>query len=91
MPLAFLTNIQGLLHNSYKWRQSFFHGFFIGECAFDLLILSCVFIDNMIFFVIFQIIARDLSTGLSIVSYYNEKSVTYKKMFLENILYEFLK
>lgn len=38
----------------------------------------------------YQITARDLSTGLSIVSYCNEKSVTYTKMFLENILYEFL-
>ena len=39
----------------------------------------------------YQITARDIATGLSIVSYCNEKSVTYTKMFLENILYKFLK
>ena len=39
----------------------------------------------------YQITARDISTGAAIVSYCNEKSVTYTKMFLEKILYEFLK
>ena len=39
----------------------------------------------------YQITARDISTGLAIVSYCYEKSVTYTKMFLEKILYEFLK
>ena len=39
----------------------------------------------------YQITARDLATGLPIVAYCNEKSVTYTRMFLENILYEFLK
>ena len=38
----------------------------------------------------YRITARNLSTGLSIVSYCNEKAVTYTKMFLEKILYEFL-
>lgn len=39
----------------------------------------------------YQITARDIATGLPIVAYCNEKSVTYTKMFLENILYKFLK
>ena len=39
----------------------------------------------------YQITAINQSTELSIISYCNEKSVTYTKMFLENILYEFLK
>jgi len=39
----------------------------------------------------YQITARDLATGLSMVAYCNEKSVTYTKMFLEKILYVFLK
>jgi len=39
----------------------------------------------------YQITARDLATGFPIVAYCNEKSVTYTKMFLEKILYEFLK
>ena len=38
----------------------------------------------------YQITARDLATGFPIVAYCNEKSVTYTKMFLEKILYEFL-
>lgn len=38
----------------------------------------------------YQITARDLSTGLPLVAYCNEKSVTYTKMFLKNILYKFL-
>lgn len=39
----------------------------------------------------YQITARDIATGLSMVAYCNEKSVTYTKMFLEKILYVFLK
>ena len=39
----------------------------------------------------YQITARDVSTGFPIVAYCNEKSATYTKMFLENILYKFLK
>ena len=39
----------------------------------------------------YQITARDVATGFPIVAYCNEKSSTYTKMFLENILYEFLK
>ena len=39
----------------------------------------------------YQITARDVATGFPIVAYCNEKSATYTKMFLENILYEFLK
>lgn len=39
----------------------------------------------------YQITARDLATGLPIVAYCNEKSVTYTKIFLESILYKFLK
>lgn len=39
----------------------------------------------------YQITARDIATGFPIVAYCNEKSVTYTKMFLEKILYEFLK
>ena len=39
----------------------------------------------------YQITARDVTTGFPIVAYCNEKSATYTKMVLENILYEFLK
>ena len=39
----------------------------------------------------YQITARDVCTGFPIVAYCNEKSSTYTKMFLEHILYEFLK
>ena len=39
----------------------------------------------------YQITARDIATGLSMVAYCNEKSVTYTKIFLEKILYVFLK
>ena len=39
----------------------------------------------------YQITARDVATGFPIVAYCNEKSATYTKMFLENILYKFLK
>ncbi len=39
----------------------------------------------------YQITARDVATGSVIVSYCDEKSVTYTKMFLEEILYPFLK
>lgn len=39
----------------------------------------------------YQITARDVATGFPIVAYCNEKSVTYTKMFLEKILYKFLK
>lgn len=39
----------------------------------------------------YQITARDVATGSAIVAYCDEKSVTYTKMFLENILYPFLK
>ncbi len=39
----------------------------------------------------YQITARDVATGFPIVAYCNEKSSTYTKMFLEEILYEFLK
>ena len=39
----------------------------------------------------YQITARDVATGFPIVAYCNEKSSTYTKMFLENILYNFLK
>lgn len=39
----------------------------------------------------YQITARDVATGFPIVAYCNEKSSTYTKMFLEKILYEFLK
>lgn len=39
----------------------------------------------------YQITARDIATGFPIVAYCNEKSVTYTKMFLEKILYVFLK
>lgn len=39
----------------------------------------------------YQITARDVCTGSAIVSYCEEKSVTYTKMFLENVLYPFLK
>lgn len=39
----------------------------------------------------YQITARDIATGFPIVAYCSEKSVTYTKMFLENILYVFLK
>ena len=39
----------------------------------------------------YQITARDIATGFPIVAYCSEKSVTYTKMFLENILYPFLK
>lgn len=39
----------------------------------------------------YQITARDVCTGTAIVSYCEEKSVTYTKIFLETILYPFLK
>jgi len=39
----------------------------------------------------YQITARDVATGAPIVSYCDEKSVTYTRMFLENILHPFLK
>lgn len=39
----------------------------------------------------YQITARDVATGSVIVSYCDEKSVTYTRMFLETILYPFLK
>lgn len=39
----------------------------------------------------YQITARDISTGFPIVAYCYEKSVTSTKMFLEKILFEFLK
>jgi transposase len=39
----------------------------------------------------YQITARDVATGTPIVAYCDEKSVTYTRMFLENILYPFLK
>lgn len=39
----------------------------------------------------YQITARDVATGASIVAYCDEKSVTYTKIFLEEILYPFLK
>ena len=39
----------------------------------------------------YQITARDVCTGLAIVSYCDEKSLTYTTLFLETILYPFLK
>ena len=39
----------------------------------------------------YQITARDVATGFPIVAYCSEKSSTYTKIFLEKILYEFLK
>lgn len=39
----------------------------------------------------YQITARDVCTGLSIISYCDEKSITYTKLFLETIIYPFLK
>lgn len=39
----------------------------------------------------YQITARDVCTGTTIVAYCDEKTVTYTKMFLETILYPFLK
>ena len=39
----------------------------------------------------YQITAKDISTGFPIVSYCNEKLITYTKMFLAKILYIFLK
>ena len=39
----------------------------------------------------YQITARDVATGFPIVAYCNDKSSTYTRMFLEKILYEFLK
>ena len=39
----------------------------------------------------YQITARDVATGASIVAYCDEKSITYTKKFLEEILYPFLK
>lgn len=39
----------------------------------------------------YQVTARDVATGFPIVAYCNEKSSTYTRMFLEKILYEFLK
>ena len=39
----------------------------------------------------YQITARDVATGTAIVSYCDEKTVTYTNIFLEQILYPFLK
>ena len=39
----------------------------------------------------YQITARDVATGSAIVAYCEDKSVTYTKIFLEEILYPFLK
>ena len=39
----------------------------------------------------YQITARDMATGFPIVAYCNEKSLTYTKLFLEEIFYPFLK
>ena len=39
----------------------------------------------------YQITARDVCTGTAIVAYCDEKTVTYTKIFLESILYPFLK
>ena len=39
----------------------------------------------------YQITARDVATGATIVAYCEDKSVTYTKIFLEEILYPFLK
>ena len=39
----------------------------------------------------YQITARDVASGYAIVSYCDDKSSTYTTMFLENILYPFLK
>ena len=39
----------------------------------------------------YQITARDVATGASIVAYCDEKSATYTRIFLERILYPFLK
>lgn len=39
----------------------------------------------------YQITARDVATGSAIVSYCDEKSVTYTRIFLESVLYPFLK
>lgn len=39
----------------------------------------------------YQITARDVCTGTSIVAYCDDKSITYTTMFLEEILYPFLK
>ena len=39
----------------------------------------------------FQITSRDVCTEISIVAYSDEKSICYTKMFLENVLYPFLK
>ena len=39
----------------------------------------------------YQITARDVCTGAAIIAYCDEKSVTYTRMFLEKILYPFLK
>lgn len=39
----------------------------------------------------YQITARDVCTGTSIVAYCDEKTVSYTKIFLETILYPFLK
>ena len=39
----------------------------------------------------YQITARDVASGASIVAYCDEQSVTYTKKFLEDILYPFLK
>ncbi|MBQ3142320.1 MAG: transposase [Bacilli bacterium] len=39
----------------------------------------------------YQITARDVCSGFPIIAYCDEKSVTYTKMFLEEVLYPFLK
>lgn len=39
----------------------------------------------------YQITARDVASGAAIIAYCDEKSVTYTKIFLEKILYSFLK
>ncbi len=38
----------------------------------------------------YQITARDVATGTAIIAYCDEKSVTYTKIFLEQVLYPFL-
>ncbi len=39
----------------------------------------------------YQITARDVATGIPIVAYCDEKTVTYTRIFLEEVLYNFLK
>ena len=51
--------------------------------------LKPYFIDNNL--AKYQITARDVVSGFSIVSYCDEKSVIYTKMFLEEVLFPFLK